>query len=62
MIAWDGRGAPVAESRSLLTLRVSRDGGRTWSPEKVIRGRENLSPLVSVVWPPCACPRCSKRA
>lgn len=45
--------------RPLMTLRVSRDGGRSWSPvRKVWPDDCHASPLsLSDCWPPCACPR-----
>lgn len=44
---------------SLMTLRVSRDGGRTFGPVREIRADDrSLSPLdVTSAWPPCQCPR-----
>ncbi|OEJ95871.1 hypothetical protein J116_016695 [Streptomyces thermolilacinus SPC6] len=47
--------------RPLLTLRVSRDGGRTWGERTVVHSRDRLPPLHTSVWPPCACPRCRAR-
>ncbi|MFF8385101.1 hypothetical protein ACF053_15845 [Streptomyces kanasensis] len=46
----------------LLTLRVSRDGGRTWSAPRAYRATDRLPPLMSGVWPPCRCPRCAPAA
>lgn len=47
-----------------ITLRVSRDGGRTWGPRVVyypVRDAEALSPLsLSSRFPACACPRCGQ--
>jgi len=45
----------------VLTLRVSRDSGRTWGPERVVRTRDPLPPLLTSTWPPCMCPRCRER-
>lgn len=43
--------------RPLMTMRVSRDGGRTWSPVREIRPDDcDLHPWEAIVWPPCACP------
>nr|WP_244189324.1 hypothetical protein [Streptomyces incarnatus] len=45
-----------------LTLRVSRDGGRTWGPRVTYRPPKNAAPLdLSGRFPPCACPRCRER-
>ncbi|AOT59794.1 hypothetical protein A4G23_02649 [Streptomyces rubrolavendulae] len=44
----------------LLSLRVSRDSGRTWGPERRIWSGERLAPLASSAWPPCLCPRCRR--
>lgn len=41
----------------MLTLRVSRDGGRTYGPARVIPAGADLEPLLSSQWPPCRCPR-----
>jgi hypothetical protein len=41
----------------LLTLRVSRDSGRTWDTRRVISNRDNLVPLLTSQWPPCLCPK-----
>lgn len=42
-----------------ITLRVSRDGGRTWGPTTVYRPSRESAPLESAGrFPPCACPRC----
>lgn len=42
----------------LMTIRVSRDGGRTWERPLRIHRSDNLQPLRSSVWPPCECHRC----
>ncbi|MFJ8693600.1 exo-alpha-sialidase [Streptomyces roseolilacinus] len=52
-------GGPADDGRPLLTLRVSRDGGRTWGERTTVHSRERLTPLHSSVRPPCACPRCA---
>ncbi|MGW0464001.1 hypothetical protein ACWDX6_01840 [Streptomyces sp. NPDC003027] len=45
-----------------MTLRVSRDGGRTWSAPKTYRPRRGTVPSQSALrYPPCACPRCVRR-
>ncbi|WP_405838994.1 hypothetical protein OG528_15095 [Streptomyces platensis] len=48
--------------RVLMTLRVSRDSGRTWGP--VTNVREDENPVIADNpggLPPCACPRCTGR-
>lgn len=50
--------APETPAQPLLTLRVSRDGGKSWEPEKVIRADDDLEPLMTSAWPPCRCPGC----
>ncbi|AEM86781.1 hypothetical protein Strvi_7428 [Streptomyces violaceusniger Tu 4113] len=46
------------KGRPMMTLRVSRDSGKTYGPTRVIRSTEPLMPLETSVWPPCQCPRC----
>ncbi|GAA2603579.1 hypothetical protein GCM10009863_16440 [Streptomyces axinellae] len=46
-----------------MTLRVSRDSGRTWSRRLVVREDADKPPRpVSrpLEYPPCACPRCTQ--
>ncbi|WP_328742297.1 hypothetical protein OG436_15875 [Streptomyces caniferus] len=48
------------EQRVLMTLKVSRDSGRTWDP--VTKVREDEHPVTidnPGRFPPCACPRCT---
>lgn len=45
-------------AQRLMSLRVSRDSGRTWGAESVIRSNEPLAPLLTSAWPPCQCLRC----
>ncbi|MFD5573964.1 hypothetical protein [Streptomyces cadmiisoli] len=42
----------------LLTLQVSRDGGRIWDDTQTISSGDSLDPLSDAAWPPCQCPRC----
>jgi hypothetical protein len=50
---------PGAEPRALMTLRVSRDSGRTWSPETVVREGDPVVILDNPVrFPDCECTRC----
>lgn len=39
----------------LMTMRVSRDSGQTWEPERAVYTTEDLSPLLTGAWPPCEC-------
>lgn len=48
--------------KTLMTLRVSRDGGRTWGPLREINSTEPLLPVSWPEYPPCACPRCRPSA
>lgn len=45
--------------RPLMTLRVSRDGGRTWSPVREVWPDDcDVAPWsLCDYWPPCTCPR-----
>ncbi len=45
--------------KALMTLRVSRDGGRTWSETVEITERKAGPPPLSSQWPPCRCRRCT---
>lgn len=42
----------------LMTLRVSRDGGRSFGREKRFYPRDCEPPDLSGVMPPCKCSRC----
>ncbi|GHH47405.1 hypothetical protein GCM10018773_39990 [Streptomyces candidus] len=43
----------------VLTLRVSRDGGRTWGPRTTYAPDRKAAPLeAGGRYPLCACPRC----
>ncbi|QIK04692.1 hypothetical protein G7Z12_22220 [Streptomyces sp. ID38640] len=51
---------PGVEPRVLMTLRVSRDSGRTWS--QVTQVRENENPAIRDNpggFPLCTCPLCT---
>ncbi|MEV6589401.1 hypothetical protein [Streptomyces acidicola] len=49
-----------AEQRVLMTLRVSRDSGRTWGQVTEVREGENPVILDNPGgFPPCTCPRCT---
>lgn len=48
---------------TFMTLRVSRDGGKTFGPRVVYSAANNsLPPLMSDRWPMCRCPRCQVSA
>lgn len=45
-----------------MTLRVSRDSGRTWGPLTEVRvGDDPVLPDNPGGFPPCACRRCAER-
>lgn len=53
------RGPGGEESRARMTLRVSRDSGRTWSVRCEVRDISPLTILANPVrFPPCECARC----
>ncbi|MCL7370422.1 hypothetical protein [Streptomyces ardesiacus] len=41
----------------LMTIRVSRDSGRTYGEQIEVTPDDWLPPLQADVWPPCQCPR-----
>lgn len=43
---------------SRMTMRVSRDSGRTWSRERTVQGEG--PPPAWAPCPPCQCPRCGE--
>jgi hypothetical protein len=44
--------------RPLMTMRISRDSGRTWAPVREIWPDDcDVHPWASITWPPCLCPR-----
>jgi hypothetical protein len=51
----------VSADKPLMTMRVSRDSGRTWSRMKTYSPKGILVPLMSSIWPPCECPRCAEK-
>ena len=43
----------------VITLRVSRDSGRTWGPKVTYEPAREAPPIESPArFPPCACPKC----
>ncbi|WP_340564480.1 hypothetical protein [Streptomyces sp. GSL17-111] len=58
MTAPDDQGQePAAGPPPLLTIRVSHDSGRTYGPTLAVHHGDDLPPLDTFQWPPCACPR-----
>ncbi|GAA2274420.1 hypothetical protein GCM10010415_47190 [Streptomyces atrovirens] len=54
----DEQSADEQPDHVLMSMSVSRDGGRTWSePIEVMPGDE-LPSLMTSTWPPCECYRC----
>lgn len=53
-----GPDAPLAVDRPLMTIRISRDSGRTWERELSVFAAKTLPPLATSGWPPCECRRC----
>ena len=49
---------------SRMTIRISRDSGRTWGPLVEVRaGERDRAPLqLSTAFPPCTCPRHRNRS
>lgn len=46
---------------ALLTVRVSRDSGKTWEPKREVRSGDKPDPLISSAWPLCECARCLRK-
>lgn len=58
-----GANSDLFANRPLMTMRVSRDSGRSWAPEQAVFGGDvDLALLATSEWPPCQCPRCAARA
>lgn len=53
----DSQPATGLLDRPRMTLRVSRDSGRTWGREKRYYDRDCNPPLLNGTYPPCECPR-----
>jgi hypothetical protein len=53
-----GTDAQLFADRPLMTMRVSRDSGQTWEPERAVFTTDDLQPLMTSQWPPCKCWRC----
>ncbi|AEM80889.1 hypothetical protein Strvi_1130 [Streptomyces violaceusniger Tu 4113] len=50
----------MSQEPALMTVRVSRNGGKTFGPMAIYRASNaSLEPLKSSAWPPCECPRCA---
>ncbi|QDD62466.1 hypothetical protein FE156_23250 [Streptomyces albidoflavus] len=49
--------------RTAMTLKVSRDSGRTWGPVTVVQVEaDDPVPVVTGKFPPCTCSRCTVHA
>lgn len=48
-------------SSPLMTIRVSRDSGKTWGAERALFATDDLPPLTTTEWPPCLCRHCGGR-
>lgn len=44
----------AGKRKSEMTVRVSRDSGRTYSDSKTVKPAK--TPEISSSWPPCQCP------
>jgi hypothetical protein len=55
-----GTGTNLFADRPLMTMRVSRDSGQTWGPERAVSTTDDLPPLMTSQWPPCQCWRCAR--
>lgn len=44
------------EQRPVLTIRVSRDGGRTYGPPVTVDPDRDVVPEITSQYPPCRCP------
>ncbi|MFE7129747.1 exo-alpha-sialidase [Streptomyces sp. NPDC057638] len=50
---------PGEEGRARMTLRVSRDSGRTWGPSTVVRDGDRVVVMDNPLkFPACTCARC----
>ncbi|WKU48398.1 hypothetical protein Q3V23_32420 [Streptomyces sp. VNUA116] len=55
-----GSREPTSDKAPLMTLRVSRDSGRTYEPTRAVRTGDPVVILENPVrYPPCECPRCA---
>ncbi|TMU94135.1 hypothetical protein FGK60_33175 [Streptomyces sp. DASNCL29] len=52
----------MRSSGPIMTIRVSRDSGKTYGPVRVHDAeKDNLLPIVPRGWPVCACCLCTAR-
>lgn len=55
---------PQEPPRTVMTLRVSRDSGRTWTDKTQVSSAGRPAAIANASiwpprrWPPCSCPRC----
>lgn len=54
--------SPAKQDQPRMTLRISRDGGRTWEKRRTVQGRDPERLTDSGAFPACTCPRCMKAA
>lgn len=47
----------AADGPPRMTMRVSRDGGRTYGPQMEVRTGEVPVPMYTQQYPPCQCPQ-----
>ncbi|GGQ72356.1 hypothetical protein GCM10010267_39290 [Streptomyces griseorubens] len=59
MTRW-GAAQRLFTDRPLMTMRVSRNSGRTWEPERAVSASDDLAPLMTSTWPPCKCAWCAE--
>lgn len=45
------------QPKKMLTIRVSRDGGRTYGPPVEVDPDRDCTPEITSQWPLCRCPR-----
>jgi hypothetical protein len=48
----------MIRDETLMTMRVSRDSGRTWGPTLAVRASDQVGDFNGAYYPPCECPRC----
>lgn len=47
----------AAPPARLMTIRVSRDSGKTYGAPIEVRAGDDLPPMWTSIWPPCGCPQ-----
>lgn len=52
--------AKDSDAQVVMTLRVSRDSGRSWGPTTAVRvDGDRVVPIGTGAFPPCMCQRCT---